>query len=217
MSFKITPFEGLYLVLISLDIALSYFLPTWTIFVKPLLMLSLIIWFLKRPIKNRVIKIGTTLALLFSLAGDVFLIDSEQYFIAGLLSFLFAHLCYIYLFRKQASKNHRFLNRFSWALLLFGAVYFWFLFPNLKELAIPVGVYLIVIVSMALSANHRNKLPENSYRLGILGALLFVISDSLLAYNSFVTPFASATLFVMSTYALAQLFIVKSIVYSLEN
>ncbi len=65
---------------------------------------------------------------------------------------------------------------------------------------------------MAISSNLRGYSNQLTFNLGLYGALLFVVSDSLLAYNSFVEPFLGANIFIMTTYALAQLFIVKSII-----
>jgi uncharacterized membrane protein YhhN len=47
-----------------------------------------------------------------------------------------------------------------------------------------------------------------SYKLVAIGAILFVISDSLLALNKFYVPFYFADISIIFTYGLAQLFIV---------
>lgn len=206
-------FDGLFLLLMVLEIAVSNYAPSYTIIAKPLLLGSLFIYLMFQSGISSSIKIPTAFALLFSLAGDVFLIFGElpNYFMAGLVSFLLAHLCYIVVFRKQADKNKSVVNVFSLLMLAFGMGYFVFLYPHLNELTIPVACYLIVILIMAISANLRRNLNNSFFKLGVIGALLFVASDSFLAYNSFVSPFVGANLLIMTSYALAQLFILKSI------
>ena len=45
-----------------------------------------------------------------------------------------------------------------------------------------------------------------------MGAILFVVSDSLLAFNKFFSPFNNAGVIIMLTYGLAQLFITEGAV-----
>jgi uncharacterized membrane protein YhhN len=51
----------------------------------------------------------------------------------------------------------------------------------------------------------------------IAGALLFVISDSLLAINKFYKPLPFAALFIMLTYCAAQYFIVRAFIHRREK
>ncbi len=207
-------FDWLFLLLIVIDLAVSNYAPQYTIVAKPLLLSSLFIFLMFQSGISSSIKIPTAFALLFSLAGDVFLIygDLPTYFMAGLVSFLLAHLCYIIVFRKQADISKSVINVFSLLMIAFGLGYFVFLYPHLNELTVPVACYLMVILIMAISSNLRGNSNQLTFNLGVYGALLFVVSDSLLAYNSFVEPFLGANIFIMTTYALAQLFIVKSII-----
>ncbi len=154
------------------------------------------------------------LALFFSWAGDILLIfvaRDELFFLLGLASFLLAHIFYIIFFHQVRIKDA--VKGNPWLLVIvviyYGALISW-LSPYLGEMKIPVRIYGIVISFMFMLAMHmlaiKNK-TAGKWMMG--GALLFVISDSVLAINKFYTSFDSAGLMIMLTYGLAQLFIVK--------
>jgi uncharacterized membrane protein YhhN len=75
---------------------------------------------------------------------------------------------------------------------------------------LPVRIYGVVISMMFLLAMHmlfiKNR-PAGKWMM--IGALLFVISDSTLAFNKFYQSFEIAGPLIMLTYGLAQLFIVE--------
>jgi uncharacterized membrane protein YhhN len=73
---------------------------------------------------------------------------------------------------------------------------------------LPVRVYGLVISFMLMLALHLLFLANRKAGLYIAGgAILFVISDSLLAINKFYQSFEAAGFLVMFTYGLAQLFL----------
>jgi uncharacterized membrane protein YhhN len=164
---------------------------------KPLLMPLLMIIATQSGIKDRSLYI----ALFFSLLGDIFLMFQGQiFFILGLGSFLMAHLAYVVLFKTQFQLN---LNK---SLPIALAIFFYFLFlkkeiPN--DLFIPVAVYCCVIALMAIFAVGRIT-SAKSYQIVLLGAVLFVISDALIAYNKFHETLKYGSVWVMGTYGLAQ-------------
>ncbi|AUC80941.1 lysoplasmalogenase [Lacinutrix sp. Bg11-31] len=183
---------------------------------KPLVVISLIIFFLlnsKHLKKN--IRMLTLLALVFSLLGDVLLLfvsESEYFFISGLIAFLIAHIFYCVVFLKHRDKSKKPYG-FIALLLIYAFGIFWFLNSGLNDLLIPVILYMLVILAMATSAFLRHqKVGAKSYNLVFYGALVFMISDSLLALNKFYLPFSLADFGIMFTYALAQLLIVKGLI-----
>jgi uncharacterized membrane protein YhhN len=97
-------------------------------------------------------------------------------------------------------------------LILVVVVYYsgliYLLFNDLHEMKIPVLAYGIVISVMFLLALHmlfiKNK---EAGKLMMLGALLFIASDSILAVNKFYEPFEYAGIAIMLTYGVAQLLI----------
>jgi len=155
--------------------------------------------------------------------GDIFLLlDSpgSLYFIAGLTSFLTTHVLYIFYFlsvKNQAPSLFKKQPIWFLATLVYGVGLVILLLPHLGELKIPVVLYATVICSMLLSSLHiylKTNRPAN--KLFVLGATLFVLSDSLLAINKFYQPFPMAGVGIMLTYCLAQYFIVRGSI-TLDN
>ena len=173
-------------------------------FTKPLLIPLLILIFITRlkSEKTKVDKLFLT-GLVLSFFGDLFLLF-QWGFLPGLGSFLLAHVFYIISFRKKTQNS---IWRF-WPIILglFATTLLVFLFPYLKEMKIPVIIYAAVIATMmynALKTNNRNL---------IIGALLFLISDTLLSINLFLQPLMILNLLVMITYIAAQWFLVKGMI-----
>jgi uncharacterized membrane protein YhhN len=91
----------------------------------------------------------------------------------------------------------------------FCAGFFFYLKPNLGSMQIPVLVYTIAISAMGVMAASRfGRVNLLSFELVFYGALFFIFSDSILAYNKFIDPLPASGIFVMSSYMLAQYFIV---------
>ena len=198
--------------------------------IKPLLMPTLIVLAYQFKRSLAVYRFRYLVAaLVFSWAGDVFLMIREMnLFIPGLLSFLVAHVCYILLFyqdvaRKKASKN----QLTNWIpsivfIIFLGTLLSWIL-PIMqsnelsKPLIIPVSLYAAVITSMGiLAAWRKDKIKTIAFRWGIIGAVSFIISDTILATNLFALPIQYASLWVMSTYVFGQFAIALSVLQS-EN
>lgn len=151
------------------------------------------------------------MALLFSWAGDVLLLftyKNELFFIAGLISFLCAHIMYIFYFANIKGPHPSLLKQRPWlvvAALLYVAAFVFLLYPNLGALRLPVMVYACVIITMLLYSLHAyRQLPQPTASLFVWGASFFVLSDSLLAINKFYAPFPLAGVAIMLTYCLAQ-------------
>lgn len=143
-------------------------------------------------------------ALGFSLLGDVYLMLPGNLFTAGLGAFLLAHAAYIVGF--HASLGWRLL----WFVLLGGFAYLLGARQVLaavedRALRSAVAVYMAVICFMVASA-----IASGSLRAAI-GALLFLASDTLLAWNRFVQPFSHANVMVMVTYHLGQFLLVSAL------
>ena len=182
---------------------------------KPLIVIGLIGYFIVAT-KGTGKGLGTwiVLALFFSLTGDLLLIFQQQkslFFLLGLSAFLLAHIFYIIFFhgvRIRESIAGR------WWLLLIVVLYYALLMALLSDylgnMKLPVRIYGVVISFMLMLGLHMYYLKiKNAGWLLLLGALLFVISDSVLAINKFYRPFEQADFFTMLTYGIAQLFITK--------
>ncbi|MGO4822086.1 MULTISPECIES: lysoplasmalogenase [unclassified Flavobacterium] len=158
-------------------------------------------------------------ALTFSWIGDIILLftdKGELYFIFGLIAFLISHLIYIVLFNKQIKPKNTRNKAVYWVgvtiIIVYLMVMLSVLLPSLGDLKIPVFVYAMVISTMLLFAFkgfliwHK---PANWYIL--TGAIVFVSSDSILAFDKFYSPIVMSSFFIMVTYLLAQYLIVTGI------
>ncbi|NND95577.1 MAG: lysoplasmalogenase [Flavobacteriales bacterium] len=159
------------------------------------------------------------LAVTFSLIGDILLLPElgSTYFVAGLLSFLCAHICYIVLFLKVPHRPLEvpFIRRNPWLIFLAIVFGIW-MFTKIKsgagDIAWAVLIYTLVILTMFLAAfNREGAVGKKSFVLVALGAFLFTISDSILAWNKFNEPVVMASTIILSTYGLAQLMIVRGV------
>lgn len=155
-------------------------------------------------------QLAITLGLLFSLAGDIFLMLPSDRFIAGLVSFLLAHLCYIGAFGAQMTWP--LLSWWGLPVVGFAIGIYMVLAPHLGKMRMPVLVYMTVIALMAWLAITLFVQQRETWALWAAGgAVLFVISDATLALNRFRKPFWSAQLIVLGSYYLAQWLIARSV------
>ncbi len=148
-------------------------------------------------------------ALAGSLAGDVFLMF-PGYFIPGLVSFLCAHLAYIALFKRGQSwfpSRPALLIPLGFGALMYAVLWNGGLPAGLRG---PVAAYVLVIALMAAQAIGRATVLQKQGALWVaIGAGFFMLSDTLLALNKFVSPLPLSQLWVLSTYYVAQVLIVR--------
>lgn len=189
----------------------------WT---KPLLMPLLGIWFAFETTRMRKFARNTILsALALSALGDTLLLFTEGpsgplFFLLGLGAFLFAHFFYTgYFFSKDKRRNGFLKKNPQWALpaLAWSSGLLWWLWPDIPEaMRLPVAVYTLTITAMLLSVvNLYGQVPYAVFTQLLVGALLFVASDSLLAINKFGHPFDWSRLAIMTTYLGAQFLLVS--------
>lgn len=179
----------------------------WT---KPLALVALIGVAISLDPADPAVRVWFVAALAASLAGDVFLLFGDRYFIAGLGSFLVAHVLY--------SAGFVVAPQWRWtgcALALVGMAALAALVGRRivvgagahdAALRAPVTAYLVVISAMAASAGAAG----NGW--AIAGAALFVASDSLLGWRQFVGSARWMAPAVMITYHLGQAGLVLSLV-----
>ncbi|HEY0742356.1 MAG TPA: lysoplasmalogenase [Chryseosolibacter sp.] len=183
---------------------------------KPLIVTSLLTYYYfgsQREDRSTIF----VLALIACLAGDIFLM-SPDYFIPGLVSFLIGHVLYIFAYRQHQNDQDvdslRGLQRvrLAFPIVLAGTGLVVILFPVLGSLQIPVMIYAAVITTMTLTALFRyGRTSNQSFWLVFAGAVLFMISDSVLAINKFLDPISNSGLIIMATYMAAQFLIVHGI------
>ena len=144
-------------------------------------------------------------ALVLSLFGDVFLMfgdgarASDRAFIAGLASFLLAHLAFVLAFAQGLRSPE--LPGWLAAVVFYALALLFVLLPRAGALKLPVLVYCLVLAAMvfAAAARHASFHDADSLR-AVLGALLFMLSDSLLGWRRFVGRYRFAQAAILSTY-----------------
>ena len=186
---------------------------------KPLIVISLLVYlFIENGHKQKAVTFAIA-GLLLSLVGDVLLIFQGQhplFFIGGLVSFLIAHVCYIfYYLRSSDTVAVKKLNNktiFIMLIIIYGIVFFVLLYPKLEALKVPVFLYTTILVVMNIFAfNRYGKVNYKSFKLIMIGALCFTLSDSLLAINKFLLPLPLAGVWILASYGAAQYFITQGV------
>ncbi len=176
---------------------------------KPLALTALIAVAVALHPDDQLVRAWFVLALMCSLAGDVFLLFGDRYFIPGLASFLFAHLAYTFGFFA--------FDDWSLAGFLAGAV-------MMAVLVVAVGVRIV------LAARRKERVlgpAVTAYLLAIsmmfcaamatggtwaiIGAALFVASDTVLGWRQFVADARWMPVTIMVTYHLGQAGLVASL------
>jgi uncharacterized membrane protein YhhN len=188
-----------YLFVSLLELLAPFFWPSLRFVTKPLLMILLAGYVYDAGLKVAP-RNGLLFTLLFAWLGDVFLLlpgDGALYFQLGLGSFLVMQFAYIRQFIKLGALRGSY---FLIPVLLYVIGFLGFLYPNLPAALVPpVIVYAVALGSMLYFAFQISHLPLR------LGAFLFVVSDSLLAFGKFFFEYPWNSFAVMSTYILAQL------------
>ena len=148
-------------------------------------------------------------ALIFCLLGDIALIWN-QFFLVGVGLFLVAHLLFI-----RALKN-----RFGFKILplaflfslvaLVSIVYIlWSGLAGILKVAVPTyAIVISIMVAQAISVAFRKRSKMRSELA--LGAILFMVSDTLLGINGFLHPFPFSGVFILSTYWGALVFLANA-------
>ncbi len=149
-------------------------------------------------------------ALLFSITGDILLMLPSDRFLAGLISFLIAHLFYTAAFVSETGLG--FTPQVMIPNIIIWIAMYFLLIPGAgKDMALPVIVYMTVILIMVWQAWERYVATgSGSALLAAAGATLFLISDALIGFNRFRTPFGSAEALILSTYFTSQFLLVAS-------
>jgi uncharacterized membrane protein YhhN len=174
------------------------------------------VWRMRVPV-SRAYRQRILVGIFFSLMGDIFLMLSPRWSIAGLLGFLLAHGWFIAAFLTDKPLLARPL---SWLLCLaYGAVAVAVLWPALDvPLRVAVPVYIAGLATMAGQAlgrarwmGARGNANAGLARFAAAGALVFLLSDSLLAWNRFMTPLPASAAAVLGTYYAAMWLIARSV------
>ena len=183
---------------------------TFRLVTKPILMPVLILYYLLSGGDNN----WVYLALIGAWVGDIALLKfSQRAVITGLVSFLAGHIAMVLAIygliptTAEIPWTGIIIAKLSLAI---GA--FWYLKPHLGSLKPAVLIYCLVLASKGIVAvGLLLAVNSNAALMVAMGALIFMLSDLLLAINRFAMSINKAHLWVMSTYTTAQALIVTGI------
>ena len=178
-------------------------LPSQVYVFKPLATLALVAIVLRAAGTSRY-RTWVAAGLVASLAGDILLMLPQGLFVAGLVAFLLAHLCYIRAFATDGA-GMRAPVLPAIPVVAAAIAVLAYLWPSLGTMRVPVACYVTTITVMSWQATARwwvRRTPDAA--LAAAGSLFFLASDSALAINRFAAPFAGATIVVLGTYYAAQ-------------
>ena len=188
--------------------------------VKPAVMICLFVWlYVSTGLQGLALWFGV--GILFSLAGDVLLMISlDRMFIFGLLTFLFAHVAYIFGFQNEL------MSVTTWSVLLAVILFISAVRVTRRiltairtkgqtRLVIPVVIYSTVITVMLYTA--MTTLSNLTWKAGAsilvsMGAFLFYISDLILAWNKFVSPVKNGRILNIAAYHLGQIGLIAGVI-----
>lgn len=140
--------------------------------------------------------------LIFCLAGDILLEISADLFVPGLIAFLIGHVGYIVAF-VSITREPKWLRMLPFAGVVMSSLC---LFPSLKGMAVPVAAYVIVIGAMMWRSGAIVDQPALRWQwLALIGAILFGLSDTLLAFKKFNGLIIGPSFTIMTLYWLGQL------------
>jgi uncharacterized membrane protein YhhN len=154
-------------------------------------------------------------ALIFAFVGDFFLLEPQKllWFKLGLASFLLGHLCYIPAFISLTEHFHLPVLIISYVIAIALGFFMIKMMAPEKNMMIPVILYTCVILNMSIYAlqlrlaNLRSSV--NSWSIMIfIGSLLFICSDTLLAFFTFHKMPKRGNVLIMLFYITAQSLIV---------
>lgn len=190
----------------------------WDWITKPGVILGLIASLLLLPTRDHLV-IWVVLALSLSMAGDIFLLLPERFFLYGLGAFLGAHIAYIIAFNRVPPPLNIGIIFFVIAIIAVTSLFYFRLYQALKKgeqntYFLPTLLYAIGIAGMLFSSLSSLARPAWSLPSSLLvscGGLSFFLSDAILAWHRFISPVANRNLKVRLTYHLGQICLVGGV------
>ncbi len=169
----------------------------WLLKPLPMLLFAWLVWRAYPGAAGRWLGFGFIAAA----AGDFFLDygNRDGLFVQALLAFLLNQLAFVAGFLLLGRGRSW---RWWWSLPVIAyaiGMTLWML-PGAGALQVPVALYFACLLTMALTAARVEDRPGPLW----LGAMLFVIADSLIGVNKFIQPFPHAVLVIVSCYFTGQ-------------
>lgn len=201
LSIRLHPFTFFYAFIFFCTILFIHTATSYFIVVKPMIMCSLIGFYIaKARYQSNLFILGMISALL----GDIFIhFPGEVFFITGVCFFLIMQVLFAYIFfkdRKQLSSEDYYTVI---TLFIIGCTVAFLALPRLGVFKIPVLIYALMNCAMTSAAWLRKETIPGYYYV-VTGAVLFMFSDLCLGFERFIQPFPFSADFIMAFYMLAQ-------------
>ena len=192
--------------------------------VKPIFMVLLMVFHYtqiddRTGFFSRIVQFG----LFFSWLGDIALMLPDpkgMLFIVGLLFFLIAHVGYTLAFYRNirdSNADFKYMKaaKMAFPFAVFTGAFFYYIKDGLpEELFFPVLTYTVVISLMGIfSAWRSGHVDARSFKWILIGAVLFILSDCVIAINKFVVDFAYDRILNMGLYLSGQFMITAGAVF----
>ena len=196
--------------------------------VKPLFMIALMTFHWKQlhgkfGFFSKMVQLG----LFLSWLGDIALMIDEQFpilFVVGLGAFLIAHIGYALGFAQNITTSGKPLDLGRSVLIavpfaLFTGTFFYYIKDGIpSELFAPVLAYTVVISIMGMAAAIRfDHVDSKSYNWIVIGAILFILSDCVIAVNKFYYDFDYDAVLNMALYLTGQFMITAGAVFYMNE
>jgi len=215
----ISPASFLYLLTpaIVASISCKCFKQEWYPFVKPLPLMLLLspLTISSYVILGNPFFLCIAIGLFLGLIGDVLLLN-PNWFLQGLIAFLIGHNAYTVGFIISVPWGISALVCISW--VSFSAAYLilsWYFFKG-NKFCVPVLSYMVVIEVMAMTAINFEAVLGREIPYVAIGAILFCISDSILAWDKFYAQLPMSPILVLATYYAAQACIAWGTIFDLK-
>jgi uncharacterized membrane protein YhhN len=211
-----------YIIICTLHLALMLFgAASVTPYTKVLLMPILALSYYQAT-QPKQTQLSILIALLFSCLGDTLLLFTDRnpnFFLLGLASFFIAHAFYIYTFVKNGTRPT--LDILSIVVFIGAIANLGFMLSQLlpvlpDAMPLPVIAYGTILTAALCATLYLSHRLQSDWKLLLCGVILFVISDSLIAFNRFLPEMLNflpnVSFWIMLTYVAAQGLIIKSII-----
>jgi uncharacterized membrane protein YhhN len=158
-------------------------------------------------------------ALFFSFLGDVLLLDKNNMFLYGIAAFLITQLLYVFIISKDLTKSDwKTKSLAALPFLIFFTALINILKDGLGDFLVPVIIYGLAISVFGFVSLLNYLLRKDQSSLILLGgAVLFILSDSMIALHKFYEARAIYPAAIMITYIMAQYMIFSYRIKSAEK
>lgn len=196
-------------------------LSNFRLITKPTLTLLLFILFYKnRQLKTVKEQFMLTVAFILMAIGDIFLLENLPCYSlpVGLVTFLGVNLIYAWLFYQTAHFSLKKSLPYILFVFLYCFVVFYMIYDKLGAFFAPTMVYMLILLNMAQAAYLRYSLVnKSSYYLILFGAILFLVSQSIVALNNFYKEVPYKNILIMLFYGVSQLLIILGLLAEKRN